>query len=331
VARNEKADFDIREEGLQNGQTAALSVYGSVETHEWIYKACELMGLGRKAFRSIPVNGDYQIDITACREAIKKDIKAGFKPFCLIGTVGTVNTGAVDDIEELRNLADEFNLWLHIDGAFGSLAAFSPISKHLVEAQGKADSIAFDLHKWGYMPYEVGCILVKHPLAQKSTFGSSSSYLSSTKRGISVETTYFADRGLQLSRGFRALKVWMSFKEQGVSKIGRMIQRNIDQAKYLETLIQNHADLEILAPVSLNIVCFHFVQKGLSQDDLNNLNLEILLRIQESGTAVPSQTILDGKFAIRVCITNHRSETRDFDNLVDDVIRHGKEILTKIS
>lgn len=326
VARHEACSFDIREDGLQIENTPRLRVYGSSETHSWIYKACELMGMGRSAFRSIPVNEQFQIDIGACRTAIERDISAGEKPFCIVATVGTVNTGAIDDIPALRKLADEFGLWLHIDGAFGSLAAWSDTYQHLVESQSVADSIAFDLHKWGYMPYDIGCVLTRSADAQNATFGQSASYLSPTSRGPAVGTTYFADKGIQLSRSFRALKAWMSMKEQGVSRIGRIIGQNIEQAAYLGEQVAAHQSLELLAPVSLNIVCYRFRAEDLSADQLDRLNEEVLLRIQESGTALPSHTIIDGKFAIRVCISNHRTTKPVLDNLLADTMRYGREL-----
>ena len=326
VARHEKADFDIREDGLQAKPAPRLRVYGSVQTHNWIYKACELMGLGRNAFRAIPTNDAYEIDIAACRAQIEKDLAAGEKPFCIIGTVGTVNTGAVDDLSALRQLADDFDLWLHIDGAFGSLAIWGPGDHKAINAQKHADSIAFDLHKWGYLPYDVGCVLTQNPNAQNNTFGQNASYLSPTSRGLAVGTTYFADKGVQLSRSFRALKVWMSLKEQGAEKIGRLIQRNIDQAKFLESLIYDFPELELLAPVSLNIVCFRYTDSRYDEAMLDKLNEEILLRLQESGEAIPSHTVLNGKFAIRVCITNYRTQNTDIELLIDQTLRHAKEI-----
>ena len=329
VARNEKAGFDVREDGVQQGDAPRLRVYGSAETHSWIYKACELMGLGRSAFRAVPVNEAYEIDVAACRALIEDDVKNGDKPFCILGTAGTVNTAAIDDLKALRGVADDFDCWFHIDGAFGSLAALSVQSRALVEAQSLADSIAFDLHKWGYMPYDVGCILVRGSNAHNATFAQTPSYLTSTTRGLSVETTYFADKGIQLSRSFRALKVWMSLKEQGADKLGRLIQQNIEQAQYLEGLVRDETELEVLAPVSLNIVCLRYCDRNISGDvDWNAVNEEILLRIQESGAAVPSSTVLHGKFALRICITNHRTRREDLDQLVRDVVRHGRVIAT---
>ena len=325
VARHQKADFDIRQHGLQAEGAPRLRIYGSAETHSWIYTACELMGMGRDGFRAVPTNDAFQIDAEACRRMIEEDIAAGEKPFCVMGTAGTVNTGAIDDMRALRALADEFDLWFHVDGAFGSLAAWSAQTADLVAGQETADSIAFDLHKWGYMPYDVGCVLTRNPNAQNDTFGWAPSYLTPTTRGLAVGTTYFADKGLQLSRSFRALKVWMSLKEQGLDRLGGVIARNVAQARYLGDLISQHDDLECLAPISLNAVCYRSVRSDLSPEQLNQLNEEVLLRIQESGSAVPSHTFIDGKFAIRVCITNHRTEDRDLEQLVTDTRRHAAQ------
>ncbi|MEM7706151.1 MAG: pyridoxal-dependent decarboxylase [Pseudomonadota bacterium] len=327
VARHEKAGFDIRRDGLQGMGSQRLRVYGSVETHSWIYRACELMGLGRDSFRAVPVNEHFQMNLAACRQMIEADIARGDKPFCILGTVGSVNTGAIDDLVAIRNLADRFDLWFHIDGAFGTLAAWAEDARFLVEDQALADSIAFDLHKWGYMPYDVGCVLTKNPEAQNEAFGQSASYLSPTSRGLAVGTTYFADKGIQLSRSFRALKVWMSLKEQGVSRIGRAISKNISQARYLERKARSAPEIELLAPVSLNVVCLRFLDNRLSEAELNELNQEILLRIQESGTAVPSHTVIDESFAIRVCITNHRTENSDLDRLITSIRNFGQQIV----
>ena len=329
AARVAKAGWDVREEGLHAGPP--LTVYGSVETHSWAGEACETMGMGRQAFRKIAVDSCYRLDINACRAAIVSDIAAGKRPIAIIGNAGTVNTAAVDDLHAVRRLADEFGLWFHVDGAFGSMAAWSQ-SRHLVAGQELADSIGFDLHKWGYMPYEVGVVLTRDADAQLAAFRSqpgSAAYLLSSQQGISADTTYFADRGMQLSRGFRALKVWMSMKEQGVDRIGAAIQTNIDQAHYLAGQVEAASDLELLTPVAMNIVCFRYATADLNPDQLNSLNQAILIQLQLRGIAVPSQTILDDRFAIRVCITNHRSETPDFDALVAAVRELGLELSAK--
>lgn len=327
VARCERAGFDVRREG-QSGQPQ-MTVYGGAETHNWIIKACELTGLGSKAFRAVPSNDDYSINVNQCRQMIRRDIEAGHKPFCIIGTVGTVNTGASDDIAALRAVADELGLWLHVDGAFGALAALAPTARKQVEAQSCADSIAFDLHKWGYQPYEIGCVIIRDEAAQKNAFVQNASYISSMTRGLAVDSTYFADRGLQLSRGFRALKAWMLMKETGAKKLGALIQQNVDLAQYLASRVDAECALERMAPAPMNIVCFRYVTASKNEEELDALNREILYRIQESGEALPSHTMIKGRFSLRACITNHRTRKKDVDALINLTLRFGREIASE--
>ena len=328
VARSERAGFDVNADGLAGGPR--LTVYGSTETHNWIVKGAEFMGLGRRAFRAVPCNDDYSIDVSACRKLIQSDIDDGLRPFCVNATIGTVNTGAIDDVAGLREVADEFGLWLHVDGAFGALAALAPNARKLVEAQSLADSIAFDLHKWGYLPYDIGCVLVKDAAAHKRAFAQSASYLTSPKRGLAVNTTEFADRGVQLSRSFRALKAWFLMKETGADKLGALIQQNIDQAHYLARLVEDAPELEMTAPVRLNVVCFRYVIHSADDVRLDELNEEILLRIQEDGDAIPSHTLVKKRFCIRVAITNHRTKKRDIETLVASAQRHGLAVRRKM-
>jgi glutamate/tyrosine decarboxylase-like PLP-dependent enzyme len=323
VARNARAGFDVRERGLQGSDTPTLTVYASTETHSSVRKAVELLGLGHEALRSIPVGADYAIDVAALRAAIAADRAAGRRPICIVGNAGTVNTGATDDLAALSGVSREEGLWFHVDGAFGALAAISPRLRPLVAGLELADSVAFDLHKWMYLPYEVGCTLVRDQAAHRATFNVTPAYLASFDRGIAAGGFPFAERGVQLSRGFRALKVWMSFKAHGLNAFAQLIEQNVRQAHYLAGLVTTHPKLELLAPVPLNVVCFRYKVPGVSDADLNALNQEILLRIQESGLAIPSQTTLGGRFAIRVAVTNHRSRREDFDLLARAVVDTG--------
>jgi glutamate/tyrosine decarboxylase-like PLP-dependent enzyme len=326
VARNHLAGYDIRKEGLQAGHSKMV-LYGSVEIHSSLQKAVELLGLGSDALRKIPVNHEYQIDIPALKKAIQQDRAAGFHPFCTIGNAGTVNTGAIDDLEALAEISHQEGLWYHVDGAFGALARLSPAISHLVSGIEKADSIAFDLHKWMYMPFEVGCILVRREEDHRRAFSLTPDYLSHAERGLAGGRHWFSDYGVQLTRGFRALKVWMSIKEQGIEKYGRLIAQNVNQAKYLADQVDDSPVLERLAPVSLNILCFRYREDGYDEGALNRLNQELLIRLHESGVAAPSYTMLDGKYTLRVAITNHRSRREDFDILVQAVERLGREIV----
>ncbi|HMI31832.1 MAG TPA: pyridoxal-dependent decarboxylase [Candidatus Limnocylindrales bacterium] len=325
VARNAKAEGDVAREGLK-AAPRPMVLYASTETHNSVHKAVSLLGLGRDALREIPVDDSYRVDVAALRRAIAEDRKAGRHPFCVVGNAGTVNTGAIDALPELADICKAENLWFHVDGAFGALAAIAPGLQTLVRGMERADSVAFDLHKWMYMPYEVGCALVRWPEKHRSTFVSPADYLAHLTRGLPAGPIWFSEYGVQLSRGFRALKVWMSLKEHGVAKYGRLVRQNCDQARYLEGLVEATPELELMAPVSLNIVCFRFAPEGIDEARLNSINEEILFSLQESGAAVPSSTMLSGRFSIRVCICNHRTRREDLEFLVREVVQRGRAI-----
>jgi len=325
VARTAKAGFDVRKEGLQCGQRC-LTVYASVETHSCIKKGVELLGMGSNALRLIPVNDAYQIDLAALKAAVAADRADGRQPIMVIGNAGTVNTGAIDDLNGLADFCQSEGLWFHVDGAIGGVAASSPNLKQLFKGIERADSVAIDLHKWMYMPFEIGCALVRDPQLHRNAFAETPEYLQHAERGLAGGSLWFSDLGIQLSRGFRALKAWMMIKETGVQKYGRMMEQNVAQVNYLAERVDRETELERVAPVQLNIACFRFNPGGLSEEQLNALNRELLIRIHESGVAVPSYTTLHGVYALRVANTNHRSRREDFDILVDVTLRLGRQI-----
>ncbi|MHA1712655.1 MAG: pyridoxal phosphate-dependent decarboxylase family protein [Candidatus Ranarchaeia archaeon] len=324
IARNTKAGYDLMEKGLQAAETP-LVFYGSREMHISIDKAVQLLGLGCNALRKIPVNNRYEIKTDALRETIKADIAAGYKPACVIANIGTVNTGAVDNLRVLTEIANEFDVWLHVDGAFGVWCGLSSTLKSVVDGLEQADSIAFDLHKWMYIQYEAGCVLVKNREAHLQSFSLVPEYLTHQVRGTGGGEPWYSDYGLQLSRGNRALKIWMCIKEHGFEKFGRLIEQNIRQARYLTTLIEKEKNLELLAPTSMNIVNFRY-NNGHDEETLNMLNEEIVLRLQETGVAVLSGTRLKGKYAIRLAIVNHRSRKEDFELLVREILKLGANL-----
>lgn len=324
VARNAKAGYDIRREGLTNH--TPLVFYGSLEIHSSVLRSIELLGIGNQYLRRIAVDDNFEIDVNALRRAIVQDIQNGLQPVCIIGNAGTVGTGAVDHLDALADLASEFNLWFHVDGAFGAWAYTLPEFRDEFKGLGRADSLAFDLHKWFYVPYEAGATLVRSNNAHFQTFTVTPPYLKHTGRGPHSGQNWFTDYGLQLSRGFRALKVWMAFETFGMDKMTRLFRQNINQAQYLARLIEHAPHLELAAPHPLNVVCFRYTAPGLDDARLNALNQELLARIQESGIAVPSQTTIHAKFALRCAITNHRSRDEDFEMLVQAAERIGADL-----
>lgn len=329
VARNTKTDYNVIEEGMRAGKKDLL-IYGSTEIHGSIDKAIQLLGLGTKSLRKIPVNENFEIQIEKLRESIEADIQSGHKPICIIGNAGTVNTGAIDDLNLLAEIAKEYNLWFHLDAAFGIWCKLSTISHKLVEGIEKADSIAFDYHKWMYINYEAGCVLVKNKEEHLNAFNFSADYATHHERGTSSGDIWYDYYGIQLSRGFRALKIWMSIKENGSEKYGRLIEQNIQQARYLTNLIGIEQKLEILAPTKTNIVNFRYNNGTTDLDTLNKLNKEILFQLQEKGIAVPSNTMLNGNFAIRVAIVNHRSRKEDFEVLINSILDIAQSLEKKV-
>ena len=329
VARNADDAADIRANGLQ-GRPGLLTAYASAEGHDCLVKAMEVLGLGAGQLRKIPTDEAFRIDLGRLRKQIAADRAAGCRPFCVVGTAGTVNTAAIDNLAGLADICAENKLWFHIDGAFGALAMLSEELRPKLDGIERADSIAFDFHKWMHVPYDAGCILVRDGDLQRASFSTRPVYLSHLPRGLAGGRDWPCEFGLELSRGFRALKVWFAVKEHGSAQFGRLIAQNCAQARYLAEAVAGQPELELMAPVGLNIVCFRYRptrtdDPALADDSgLDALNEAIVEDLQEAGIAAPSTTRLRGRLAIRVNITNHRTRRDDLDLLLHSVIEAGR-------
>lgn len=327
VARNTNCGYDVRRKGVQ-AASGPLTVYASTEVHSCNQKAVETLGLGSHGLRGVPVKSDYTIDLVALQDRIDADRAAGMLPFCVIGSAGTINTGAIDDLTGLADLCQREKLWFHVDGAIGAVAVLAENVRAQLAGIERADSVALDLHKWMHIPFEAGCVLVRDEAAHREAFSLTPEYLAreADSGGLASGAFWFSDYGLQLTRQFRALKVWLSIREHGLDRFGRMMQRNVEQARRLGEMIEASKDLEMAAPIGLDIVCFRFNPGGLSKERLERLNRDILIQLQERGIAAPSYTTLNGNYCLRVAIANHRSRNEDFDVLVEEVLNIGREL-----
>lgn len=331
VARTAKAPNDVRAGGIDLATQPRMRYYASEQAHSCLRKGIELLGLGEESLCTVPCRNDFTIDTTALRDAISRDRAAGLLPVCVIGNAGTVNTGATDPLETLADIAAEEDLWFHIDGAFGAFARVAPRYRHIVDGLERADSLAFDLHKWLYVQYNCGGVMVRGEQLHRDTFSVIPSYLRKLERGLASGPLNFSEYGVQLSRSFVALRAWMGLKSAGAERYARQIEQNIDQAHYLGNLVDARNELQRLAPTALNIVNYRYYDATLDDATLNDLNAELLMQLQERGIAAPSSTELNGKFSIRVANTNHRSTRPDFDALVDASVRIGRELRRALS
>ncbi len=319
VARTAKLGKAVREDGI--GQTGRLlRAYASSAAHGCIAQAMDLAGFGSDALRLVPVDARACMNVEALRIMITQDRAAGFEPFLVVGSAGTVDVGAVDDLRILTDLCAEQNLWCHIDGAYGALGMLSPEIAPRLDGIGEAHSIAFDFHKWGQVPYDAGFLLVRDGRQHYDTFASPAAYLRRETRGLAAGSPWPCDFGPDLSRGFRALKTWFTLKVHGADAIGATIARSCALAQYLERRIRAEASLELLAPAQLNIVGFRY-----RAPDPDRVNAEIVAELHESGIAAPSMTTINGKLVIRAALFNHRTQIFDLDALIDAVLRLGAE------
>jgi glutamate/tyrosine decarboxylase-like PLP-dependent enzyme len=316
VARASALGTEVRQTGVAAGKR--LTAYTADKAHGCIAQAMDMSGLGAAQLRAIPTDERHQIDLNALATAIAADRRAGAQPFLVVGTAGTVDIGATDDLAALADLAAREKLWFHVDGAFGALGMLAPDIAPRLAGIERADSLAFDFHKWGQVPYDAGFIMVRNGLLHQATFATDAAYLRHETRGLAAGAPWPCDFGPDLSRSFRALKTWFTLKTYGTEALGASISETCALARYLAERVAATPALEVLAPVPLNIVCF-----GYRTADADRVNAEIAIRLQESGIAAPSTTTVGGRLAIRAAIVNHRTERRDIDRLVEAAVRFG--------
>jgi aromatic-L-amino-acid/L-tryptophan decarboxylase len=318
VARTRALGVASREHGVTR-DGGRLVAYASSATHSCVRRAFEVSGLGGGSLRVLATDSMHRIDAAAVARAVAEDRSSGNLPFMIVANAGTVDVGAIDPLDELAELAQRERLWYHVDGALGAPAILAPSLAPRLRGIERADSIAFDFHKWLQVPYDAGCLLVRDGQLHRDAFASSPNYLTRMPRGLASAQPWFTDFTIDLSRGFRALKIWFTLKEHGAAKIGAAVAENVRQARLLGDMIDGDRDFELLAPVQLNIVCFRYRIAELDEDDLDRFNDELVVRLQESGEAVASSTVVGMHRAIRVCIVNQRTTDSDLTRTLDAI------------
>ena len=307
-------------------------MYASTATHNSVDKAIQLLGLGRDQLRKVRTHADGRVDVDALADAIDRDLERGARPLAVIANAGSVDTAAIDDMDAIADLCACHGVWMHVDGAFGAIAALSPELSPRLRGMERADSLAFDFHKWLHVPYGAGGVLFRDEASHRAAFTVPAPYLSGLDRGPGAQPDPSHQFGPELSRGAVSINIWMTLRRHGLPRFGELAAQNVDQAERLAAMIDAAPDLELLRPVSLNIVCYRFTPTDgatRSDEELDAINAELLMRLQERGIAVPSHTVLEGRFAIRVCITNHRTRHADLELLIADTQRIGAEIVAE--
>jgi len=328
VARKQKSQFDVASLGMREGP--AVTVYVSQEGHASIEKSMVLLGMGRNHLRKIPVLNDFTLNLEALQKQVIEDRNSGYQPICVVGNGGTTNTGAVDPLDALAEFCRKQELWFHVDAAYGGPAAGTEAAGRRFRGLEQADSVVVNPHKWLYVPAEAACILVREPKALRDTFQIVADYLRDESDDGSLD---FKDYGPQLSRNFRALKVWMTFKAYGARRLRAAIESNIEIMRYLADRIDQSPDFVLLAPVPLSVVCFQYRTPDISvhgdQKYLDELNTQLLAKLEADGRVFLSGTKVQGKRALRACSVNHRLRQEDVDFLLAEIRDAGRSLIAK--
>ncbi|HEX8090440.1 MAG TPA: pyridoxal-dependent decarboxylase, partial [Blastocatellia bacterium] len=338
VARGVKAPAKVAQDGMRAvGQ--AMRIYMSEEGHHSITKAVGLLGIGQNNLRVVRVDDRFRIDIGDLTRKVEEDLRDGHLPFCVVASAGTVNTGAFDPLGEVADVARAYDLWMHVDASYGGFAVMAESARRLFDRISEADSISLDPHKWLYAPIDCGCVLYRDPAAARAAFSHDAEYTRIVEREPD-ESFAFWDYSPELSRRFRALKVWMMLKSVGTRALGEAVEKNIACAKRLARLVESSEDFEMLAPVELSVFCFRYIPasarrelRGASREraeeidrQLDELNERVMIELQRDGGAYLSNARVRGRFSLRGCVINYRTTERDMQTLLEDVRRIAERI-----
>ena len=317
VASRRKLGGEAAHKGLWNSG-APLIVYASEEVHMSIAKAADILGLGRDQVHVVACDDRQRLRVDSLRQQIENDLRAGLRPCCVVASAGTVNTGVVDPLEDIALIAEEFDMWFHVDGAYGAPGVLDARKKHLFRGLQLADSVSLDPHKWLYVPVDAGCLLFRDPNPVKATFSTEDADYIKIHGHSDAEAFAYWDYGVELSRRFRALKVWLTLSYYGARRIAEAVSDDISLAAYMGEIVSAADDFELLAPVELSICCFRYVPPG-PNTDLDQLNERIMSRVQTSGRAYLSNATVNGHFALRACITNFRTTKSDIELTIETI------------
>jgi glutamate/tyrosine decarboxylase-like PLP-dependent enzyme len=324
IASRRKLPDDVAHKGLWNSGPP-ITLYTSEEVHLSIPKAADILGFGRDQVRVVACDDRQRMRVDLLRNRIAADLREGLRPFCVVATAGTVNTGVVDPLEEIAKVATEFGLWFHIDGAYGAPGVLDGARQHLFAGLERADSVSLDPHKWLFVPVDAGCLLFRDAAAAMAAFSTEDADYIRTHGYTDDEAFAFWDYGVELSRRFRALKVWLTLQYYGSRRIAEAISEDIALAAYFGEKLAEAEDFELLAPVELSICCFRYIPKpGLSEAELDRLNERIMGLVQKGGRAYVSNATVNGRFALRACITNFRTTKADIDETIQIIREAGR-------
>lgn len=300
-------------------------IYFSDQTHNSIEKALRVLGFAREQIRALPSDEDFRLPVESLRRAVAEDRADGRRPFCVIANAGTTNTGAVDPLNQLADLCERENLWLHVDGAYGAAACLSERGRKLLTGIERADSLSLDPHKWLFQPFEIGCVLARDARLLKKTFHTMAGYLEDTKRAEEEEINYY-DYGVQLTRGFRALKLWLSIKTFGASAFREAINHGFEMAEFAENILRQSGSWRIISPATFGIVTFRYVAEGRPENEVNEIHRRLVEMMAKDGFAFANSTALRGQTVMRLCTINPRTTEDDVRATIKQLEQFGREL-----